>query len=157
MRNRWPFSLLNDEQFGSQQGRGASHQPVYYKIEQWKKPWLFLLYIGDEILPNYIGIIIMPNHYIGIPFFNNQDFSWRVSKAQGFFGPFTTIGEANLMYTCHSAMFSYQHVKKVACFRWANYSSDQTCKASWWKTPPNDGLVRESPPKVPVIQVLKLL
>ena len=31
--------------------------------EQWKKgPWLFTVYtVGDEILPNYMGIIV--NHY----------------------------------------------------------------------------------------------
>ena len=30
-------------------------------LEQWKKPWLVMLYRGLRILPNYMGIII--NHY----------------------------------------------------------------------------------------------
>ncbi len=37
---------------------GDGNPPKATPIEQWKKPW----WIGDEILPNYVGIVI--NHEI---------------------------------------------------------------------------------------------
>ena len=34
------------------------HQQKAWSMEQWKKgSWLFVGYIGDEILPSYVGII----------------------------------------------------------------------------------------------------
>ncbi len=44
----------------------------------------WLVYIGGEILPSYIGIII--GHEIRIPIKTNQDDSWKVGLP-GFFGP----------------------------------------------------------------------
>ena len=36
-------------------------------------------YIGDDILPSYVGIISI-NHEIRIPFLNNQDDSWQLCE-----------------------------------------------------------------------------
>ena len=36
---------------------GSTRTLEVHPIEQWKKPWFFRVYIGDEILPSYIGII----------------------------------------------------------------------------------------------------
>ena len=36
-----------------------------------KGPWLFRVYVGDEILPNYVGDYFI-NHEIRIPSLNNH-------------------------------------------------------------------------------------
>ena len=53
---------------GSQEVTRAAHTPhvrdigrlmyLELKDEQWRKfPWLFRVFLGDEILPSYVGII----------------------------------------------------------------------------------------------------
>ena len=57
-------------------GIGFPHQ----EMSNDKKPWLFVIYVGDEKLPSCIGIAI--NHYfIRIPI--NQPVYWNVIR--GFF------------------------------------------------------------------------